>query len=76
VTKDGHAEDIQRHRLNEGDHIEITGVSNSRNPWLEAARVHNHTTGATWELNLRRVAAGGCLPEALALLFVTAISVL
>jgi hypothetical protein len=33
--------------LNEGDDVEIAGVSNARNQWLEAARVHNHTTGAT-----------------------------
>ena len=47
--------------VTEGDDVEIPGVSNARNHWLEAARVHNHTTGATWELNLRRVAvAGAC----------------
>jgi hypothetical protein len=62
--------------LNEGDDVEIAGVSNSRNQWLEAARVHNHTTGATWELSVRRVATGGCLPVALALLLATAVLVL
>ncbi len=62
--------------LSEGDDVEIAGVSNSRNRWLEAARVHNHTTGATWELNLRRVATGGCLPVALALLSLIAVLVL
>ena len=62
--------------LNEGDDIEIAGVLNSRNHWLEAARMHNHTTGATWELNLRRVATDGCSPVALALLSVTAVLVL
>jgi hypothetical protein len=59
--------------LNEGDDVEIAGVSNARNQWLEAARVHHHTTGATWELNLWRVAAVGYLPVALALLSLTAV---
>jgi hypothetical protein len=62
--------------LNDGDDVEIAGVANPRTHWLEAARVHNHTTGATWELNLRRVATGGCLPVALALLSIIAILVL
>jgi hypothetical protein len=61
--------------LNEGDDVEITGAASPRSHWLEAARVHNHTTGATWELNLRRVATGGCLPAALALLSIIAILV-
>jgi hypothetical protein len=60
---------------NEGDDVEIAGVANPRNRWLEAARVHNHTTGVTWELNLRRVATGGCLPVALALLSIIAVLV-
>jgi hypothetical protein len=59
--------------FSEGDDVEIAGVSNPRNQWLEAVRVLNHTTGATWELSVRRVATAGCLPAALALLAITAI---
>ena len=59
-----------------GDDVEIAGAANSRTQWLEATRVHNHTTGATWELNLRRAALGGCLPFVLTLLTATAVLVL
>ncbi len=76
MSNSGNAVHSDLPSLNEGDDVEIAGVSNSRNRWLEAARVHNHTTGATWELNLRRVATGGCLPVALALLSLIAVLVL
>ncbi|MDO8736275.1 MAG: hypothetical protein Q7K29_04240 [Thermoleophilia bacterium] len=41
--------------ITEGDDVEVTGVA-SRGGGMEAARLHNHTTGADWQFNPRSAA--------------------
>jgi hypothetical protein len=37
--------------MSEGDDVEVTGAVNGRSGGLEAAQVHNHTSGASWQFS-------------------------